>query len=80
MSDDAVGSAAARLGDLRAITDAALGRLDVDDLLAELLDRIRQIIDADTAAVLLLDVPSHELVREPPRESKKRWSGGSGCR
>ena len=62
MSDDAAGSAAARLEDLRAITDAALGRLDVDDLLVELLDRIRQIIDADTAAVLLLDVPSQELV------------------
>jgi sigma-B regulation protein RsbU (phosphoserine phosphatase) len=62
MGDNAAGSAADRLRDLRAITDAALGRLDVDDLLVELLDRIRQIIDADTAAVLLLDVPSGDLV------------------
>jgi sigma-B regulation protein RsbU (phosphoserine phosphatase) len=62
MSDDVAGAAAARLEDLRAITDAALGRLDVDDLLVELLDRVRQIIDADTAAVLLLDAPTEELV------------------
>jgi phosphoserine phosphatase RsbU/P len=62
MGDDAAEPAAARLGDLRAITDAALGRLDLDDLLAELLDRIRKIIDADTAAVLMLDAPSGVLV------------------
>src|ERR1700735_1154969 len=62
MGDATAGSAAVRLGELQAITDAALGRLDLDDLLAELLDRIRQIIDADTAAVLLLDAPSQDLV------------------
>jgi phosphoserine phosphatase RsbU/P len=62
MDDDAAANAAARLGAFRSLTDAALGRLDVDDLLVELLDRIRQIIDADTAAVLLLDPHSQDLV------------------
>ena len=44
-----------RLRDIQAITDAALSRLDDHELLAELLDRTRAILRADTAAVLLLD-------------------------
>src|SRR4029079_18534477 len=47
---------------VQAITDTALGYLDVDELLAELLPRIRQILRADTCAVLLLDVEGRELV------------------
>jgi len=52
----------ARLRDIQAITDAALSRLDDRTLLAELLDRTRDVLDADTAAVLLLDAPSGELI------------------
>ena len=44
-----------RLRGLEAVTDSALGRLDVQELLSELLRRVRAIVDADTAAVLLLD-------------------------
>ena len=44
-----------RLRDIQSITDAALSRLDDHDLLAELLERTRDILQADTAAVLLLD-------------------------
>jgi phosphoserine phosphatase RsbU/P len=51
-----------RLRSLQAVTEAALSRLDVDDLLVELLERVRFILDADTAAVLLLDVAAQELV------------------
>jgi serine phosphatase RsbU (regulator of sigma subunit) len=51
-----------RLANLRALTDARLTNLDVDDLLIELLARTREILDADTAAVLLLDDSSNELV------------------
>jgi hypothetical protein len=51
-----------RLSDLQALTDSALTDLDVDDLLGELLARVREILDADTAAVLLLDVGAEELV------------------
>jgi phosphoserine phosphatase RsbU/P len=51
-----------RLRDIQAITDAALSRLDDHDLLAELLERTRTILQADTAAVLLLDFSSGELI------------------
>jgi len=44
-----------RLDDVLAVTEIALGRLAVEDLLIELLSRVREILDADTAAVLLLD-------------------------
>lgn len=55
-------SAEHQLRNLRAITDAALGRLSLEDLLKELLDRVRTILNADTAAVLLLDEVSGHLV------------------
>jgi putative methionine-R-sulfoxide reductase with GAF domain len=44
------------------ITDAALSRLNDHDLLDELLDRTREALEADTAAVLLLDSPSGQLI------------------
>jgi serine phosphatase RsbU (regulator of sigma subunit) len=54
--------AEARLRDLQSITDAALSRLDEHDFLPVLLDRAKGILHADTAAVLLLDSPSGQLV------------------
>jgi phosphoserine phosphatase RsbU/P len=51
-----------RLRDIQSITDAALSRLDEHDFLAELLDRIKDILRADTAAVLLLDYASGHLI------------------
>jgi signal transduction histidine kinase len=51
-----------RLQRLQAVTDAALAHLSLDALLTELLLRIRDALDADTAAFLLLDEPSGELV------------------
>jgi phosphoserine phosphatase RsbU/P len=53
---------AGRLENLEALTDSTLTRLDVDDLLVKLLERVRDIVDVDTAAVLLLDETSKELV------------------
>jgi sigma-B regulation protein RsbU (phosphoserine phosphatase) len=44
-----------RLRRIEAVTDVELSKLDLKDLLTELLDRIRDVLDADTAAVLLLD-------------------------
>ena len=55
-------SVEARLRDFQSITDAALSRLDDRDLLAELLDRTREVLQADTAAVLLLDFASGQLI------------------
>ncbi len=51
-----------RLRGIQAITDAALSQLDDQDLLAELLERTRSILQADTAAVLLLDYGSGHLI------------------
>ena len=53
---------AERLRRLQLVTDAALSHLDLEELLAELLTRIRDTLDADTAAFLLLDEPRNELV------------------
>jgi signal transduction histidine kinase len=53
---------AERLRRLQLITDAALAHLDLDELLAELLTRIRDALETDTAAVLLLDKTRGELV------------------
>jgi sigma-B regulation protein RsbU (phosphoserine phosphatase) len=51
-----------RLRAIQSITDAALSRLDDQDLLAELLERTREALQADTAAVLLLDSSSGQLI------------------
>ena len=51
-----------RLRAIQSIIDAALSRLDDHDLLAKLLDRTRDALQADTAAVLLLDSPSGQLI------------------
>lgn len=51
-----------KLRDIQVITDAALSRLAAEDLLVELLNRLKVILQADTAAVLLLDRPSGELI------------------
>jgi len=47
---------------LQSVTDAALAHLQLDDLLAALLERTRQILDVDTCAILLLDEETDELV------------------
>jgi serine phosphatase RsbU (regulator of sigma subunit) len=49
------------------ITDSALSYLSLEDLLIELLDRIRAILRADTAAILLLDRDRQVLVARAAR-------------
>jgi sigma-B regulation protein RsbU (phosphoserine phosphatase) len=51
-----------KLRDIRSVTDAALSYLGADDLLATLLDRVKEILDADTVAVLLLDSSGRQLI------------------
>ena len=55
-------AARVRIEHVQAVTDAALAHLEVNELLKVLLPRIRGILDADTCAVLLLDVQTNELV------------------
>jgi GAF domain-containing protein/anti-sigma regulatory factor (Ser/Thr protein kinase) len=58
----ALHASGARLEHLSALTEAALAHLDLGDLLDTLLVRLREILAADTAAVLLLDTGTNELV------------------
>ncbi len=51
-----------RLRDIQSITDAALSRLDPQELLDALVERVKEALQADTAAVLLLDRQSAQLV------------------
>jgi hypothetical protein len=65
--DVAPGGADDRLRRIEAVTDAALAHLDMEELLGELLERIRELLGADTAAVLLLDPSSRYLVATAAR-------------
>jgi signal transduction histidine kinase len=47
---------------LQAVTDAALSHLELDELLDELLERVRDALEVDTCKVLLLDEEGLELV------------------
>jgi serine phosphatase RsbU (regulator of sigma subunit) len=51
-----------RLRDIEAVTDAALSRLNERALLDTLLERVKKTLQADTAAVLLLDQPAGQLL------------------
>ncbi|HVT67877.1 MAG TPA: GAF domain-containing SpoIIE family protein phosphatase [Trebonia sp.] len=62
MTDDPAQDVADRLRDIEAVTDAALSRLGDRELLNTLLDRVKKVLAADTAAVLLLDRSSRQLV------------------
>ncbi len=58
----AAGAVPDGLRDVQSITDAALSRLDPQALLDVLVERVKDALQADTAAVLLLDRPSMQLV------------------
>jgi phosphoserine phosphatase RsbU/P len=63
VNDDSMhGGSEEKLRRLQAVTDAALSQLGLEDLLDELLDRTRDLLSADTAAVLLLDPSGTELI------------------
>jgi signal transduction histidine kinase len=61
-SPSATHDPAERLRQLQVVTDAALAHLTLEDLLDELLLRIRDLLETDTAAVLLLEETGTELV------------------
>jgi signal transduction histidine kinase len=65
-----------QLENVQAVTDAALGHLELDDLLDELLVRVRVILNVDTAAVLLLDERANELVARAARGLEEEVEAG----
>jgi len=66
-----------RLRRLETVTDVALSRLDVEELLPELLDRVRDLLMTDTAAVLLLDDSRQFLVATAARGIEEELQQGS---
>ena len=64
---DEDGAAEAQLGHLQVLTDTAISNLAVDELLDELLGRVQEVLDVDTAAVLLVDKSGTELVATAAR-------------
>jgi phosphoserine phosphatase RsbU/P len=60
-------TAKTRLQQLQALTDAALSHLTDEDVLGELLDRVREVLRVDTAVVLLVDETGRQLVATAAR-------------
>ena len=56
-----------RLEQIQRITDSSLGYMSLEELLSELLGRIREALGADTAAVLLLEEDRNVLVARAAR-------------
>ncbi|HKO44194.1 MAG TPA: GAF domain-containing protein [Pyrinomonadaceae bacterium] len=51
-----------RLNSLQRLTDAALARYSVGEVIAESLNRVREVLNVDTVAILLLEKEGDELV------------------
>ena len=51
-----------RLRRIEAVTDITLSRLDADDLFDELLERVRDLLRVDTAAIMLLEPNAEHLL------------------
>ena len=63
----ATGGAEDRLRDLKSVTDSSLSFLPLEGLLDALLTRVVEILDVNTAAILLLEDDGHTLI---PRAAK----------
>jgi phosphoserine phosphatase RsbU/P len=53
---------AEQLRRIQTVTDASLAHLEIEELLDTLLERARETLDADTAAILLIDRSTQEMV------------------
>jgi phosphoserine phosphatase RsbU/P len=60
--DPSLAAADERLRRILAVTDAALIGMDEEELFVELLDRVRILLGADIAAIMLLDQETRQLV------------------
>lgn len=74
---DATPASLDQLRRLQQVTDAALSSLALDDLLEELLIRVRDALSADTVAILLLDEERNELVARAAKGLEEEVSEGS---
>ncbi len=62
-----LGDSSERLRRLEALTDPALVHLDTEELLDELIDRVEDLLDVDTVAVLLVDPTGSALIARAAR-------------
>ena len=77
MGSPAPETSADALRKLQAVTDAALAHLSLDDLLNELLERIRDALEADTSALLMLDTERKELVARAAKGLEEEVEAGT---
>lgn len=77
MASPAPETSADALRKLQAVTDAALAHLSLDDLLSELLERIREALEADTSALLMLDTEREELVARAAKGLEEEVEAGT---
>ncbi|WP_285493858.1 GAF domain-containing SpoIIE family protein phosphatase [Actinomadura sp. NBRC 104425] len=75
-SASALRGAARKLESIQAITDEVFAHMDVDDFLNTLLDRVRQILEVDTAVVLLLERQARSLVAVAAKGLEEEVSQG----
>jgi len=61
---------------IQSVTDASLAHLEIDELLDTLLERTRDILEADTAAVLLIDRAAQEMVATAAKGIEEEVRGG----
>jgi sigma-B regulation protein RsbU (phosphoserine phosphatase) len=73
----APGASLEQLRRLQRVTDAALANLSVDELLDELLIRVREALSADTVAVLFLDERRGDLVARAAKGLEEEVRQGS---
>ena len=76
----AADEATTRLEDVQRVTDAALAYLDLDDLLDALLQRVTDILHADTAAVLLVEDDGRTLAARAAKGLEEEVERVSICR
>lgn len=61
---------------IQTVTEASLAHLEIDELLDTLLERVRELLEADTAAILLIDRTSREMVATAAKGIEEEVRGG----
>jgi phosphoserine phosphatase RsbU/P len=61
---------------IQTVTEASLAHLEIDELLDALLERVREILAVDTAAILLIDRSSREMVATAAKGIEEEVRGG----
>lgn len=75
-ADADLGQEVEQLRRIQSVTDASLAHLEIDELLDTLLERTRELLEADTAAVLLIDRSTHEMVATAAKGIEEEVRGG----